>query len=317
MADSFKSELDWSPESWFSKRVAKPDGTKYTEDDVKSLNSHIPEYLDIEKNSKADGTWLKMPDGSTWQHDPRSWVMMQSKAYKQNYSPYPWWSGQARWKTNDKYGDKVTRFPYYNGTIWHSNREEYGDYFANIIDSRGLGDRVDYDPNDDNTYPEENVTGHTFLMAIPEKRNYRYLEQPKGTVNWKWMPYKLTNGTIEYDPNKYKDGCDKYNKTLTDDVVDWSKQLGDQGIFMYNVNDGPSQIGPRESDGWVPTENFPIDEFISHPGTSGAEKIIDGNNGDFNIYNSYKYAYNYTPDRENILKAFYGAKLNKKDWYAI
>lgn len=30
MAEPFKSELDWSPKSWFSKRVAKPDGTKYT-----------------------------------------------------------------------------------------------------------------------------------------------------------------------------------------------------------------------------------------------------------------------------------------------
>lgn len=51
MAEPFKSELDWSPKSWFSKRVAKPDGTKYTENDVRILNSHVPEYLEIEKKT--------------------------------------------------------------------------------------------------------------------------------------------------------------------------------------------------------------------------------------------------------------------------
>ena len=54
MPGPFKSELDWSPESWFSKRVAKPDGTKYTQEDVRSLRSHLQEYLDIERNSKAN-----------------------------------------------------------------------------------------------------------------------------------------------------------------------------------------------------------------------------------------------------------------------
>ena len=82
MAKPFKSELDWSPESWFSKRVAKPDGTKYTQEDVRSLRSHLQEYLNIERNSKINGTWLKMPDGTKWSGDPRSWVMMQSQAYK-------------------------------------------------------------------------------------------------------------------------------------------------------------------------------------------------------------------------------------------
>lgn len=35
----------------------------------------------IEHQAKANGTWLKMPDGSTWKGDPRSWVQMQSKDY--------------------------------------------------------------------------------------------------------------------------------------------------------------------------------------------------------------------------------------------
>ena len=70
----FISELDWSPESWFSKRT----GGTYDAEDVKVLRSHVPEYLKIEKEAKANGTWLKMPDGSVWQGDPRSWVQIQS-----------------------------------------------------------------------------------------------------------------------------------------------------------------------------------------------------------------------------------------------
>ena len=76
-ASPFKSELDWSPEGWFGTRATGV----YDTEDIAALQSHIPEYLEIEKTAKANGTWLKMPDGSTWQGDPRSWVQMQSRAY--------------------------------------------------------------------------------------------------------------------------------------------------------------------------------------------------------------------------------------------
>lgn len=81
-SDNFKSKLNWSPQSWFSKRADK----KWTKQDEKVLASHLQEYLDIEKNSKNNGTWLKNEDGSIWSEDPRSWVQMQSKAFKKNYN---------------------------------------------------------------------------------------------------------------------------------------------------------------------------------------------------------------------------------------
>ena len=40
---------------------------------------HLQEYADIERNAKTTGTWLQMPDGSSWQGDPRSWVQLMSK----------------------------------------------------------------------------------------------------------------------------------------------------------------------------------------------------------------------------------------------
>ena len=73
--DYYKSELDWSLESWFNKRFDKT----YDAEDVAALRSHVPEYLQIEKTAKDNGTWLKMDDGSTWPGDPRSWVQLMSK----------------------------------------------------------------------------------------------------------------------------------------------------------------------------------------------------------------------------------------------
>ena len=67
---TFKSELDWSPKSWFQKRADK----KWTKQDEDALISHLQEYLDIEKKAKQNGTWLKNKDGSTFDGDPRSWV---------------------------------------------------------------------------------------------------------------------------------------------------------------------------------------------------------------------------------------------------
>lgn len=98
----FISELNWSPESWFSKRT----GRTYDAEDVKVLRSHVPEYLKIEKEAKANGTWLKMPDGSVWQGDPRSWVQIQSNNV-QKMNPEQFWTGI----------DQSVN-PNYNGILW-------------------------------------------------------------------------------------------------------------------------------------------------------------------------------------------------------
>lgn len=112
----FISELDWSPESWFSKRT----GGTYDAEDVKVLRSHVPEYLKIEKEAKANGTWLKMPDGSIWQGDPRSWVQIQSNNV-QKMNPEQFWTGI----------DQSVN-PNYNGILWGT----YGEGKAPAIKAR-------------------------------------------------------------------------------------------------------------------------------------------------------------------------------------
>ena len=96
---TFKSELDWSPKSWFQKRADK----KWTKQDEDALISHLQEYLDIEKKSKQNGTWLKNKDGSTFDGDPRSWVQMQSDSFKKNYNDEILTHGEDA--INDFFGD--------------------------------------------------------------------------------------------------------------------------------------------------------------------------------------------------------------------
>lgn len=96
---TFKSELDWSPKSWFQKRADK----KWTKQDEDALISHLQEYLDIEKKAKQNGTWLKNKDGSTFDGDPRSWVQMQSDSFKKSYNDEILIHGEDA--INDLFGD--------------------------------------------------------------------------------------------------------------------------------------------------------------------------------------------------------------------
>ena len=96
---TFKSELDWSPKSWFQKRADK----KWTKQDEDALISHLQEYLDIEKKAKQNGTWLKNKDGSTFDGDPRSWVQMQSDSFKKSYNDEILTHGEDA--VNDLFGD--------------------------------------------------------------------------------------------------------------------------------------------------------------------------------------------------------------------
>jgi len=129
------------------------------------------------------------------------------------------------------------------------------------------------------------------------------------------MPFELVENTIRRlpsdrlskffgtgDSNKgaetVTEGDHTYTRDrrlLTDDVVNWSKDLGDEGIFMYNVWDGPIfRMGNDNDPAHGSTDdNVPINEFISQPGFTKKVKFIEGNTGDFDINDPYKYAYQY------------------------
>lgn len=66
---SFKSEIDWG--KW------NPDTPKYPE--------LMNEYNAIEESTKRTGTWMKNPDGSTFQGTPEQFVQQQSSHFKKAF----------------------------------------------------------------------------------------------------------------------------------------------------------------------------------------------------------------------------------------
>lgn len=69
---NFKSEINWS--KW---NPEIPDNTKL-----------MQEYNTIEKTSKANGTWMKNPDGSPFQGTPEQFVQQNSENFKKAFPEY-------------------------------------------------------------------------------------------------------------------------------------------------------------------------------------------------------------------------------------
>lgn len=121
---NFKSELDWSPKSWFEEAAGRKykDGSKnqYNDADIKALESHIPEYEEIERTAKLNGTWLKMPDGSTWEGDPRSWVQYMSKAAQEaakGQKKEIFWTGIHAKEVDPNFMERIWGLPAENQSI--------------------------------------------------------------------------------------------------------------------------------------------------------------------------------------------------------
>lgn len=139
----FVSELDWSPKSWFEEAAGRKPFA-YTQTDVDALASHIPEYLEIERTAKANGTWLMLPNGQRWQGDPRSWVQLMSKDGQKMMMPSENWIGGMTGRFN----------PYYQGRSWMNNNVDVSNSFAN---KKGSG-----------LYTPMMEEGQTYSLTIPK-----------------------------------------------------------------------------------------------------------------------------------------------------
>ncbi len=198
---TFKSELDWSPESWFGTRAKGA----YDPEDVLALKSHIPEYLTIEQQAKADGTWLKMSDGAIWQGDPRSWVQMQSKAYKDaQLTGIPHYSGI------DLNTHPISYTPEYNGDSWTDLDQGMSKNWS------GIG------------VPGHN--GHIFELDYPLSSKELTVDA-EGRI-WNNLPVKI-----------FLEEPGMYNKT-TEDLVEQSARHGYNVTRINNVVEGFSEGKP-------------------------------------------------------------------------
>lgn len=259
---SFISELNWSPENWFEKTAGRKykDGslTQYTNEDIKELNSHIPEYLEIEARSKKNGTWLKTEDGSKWYGDPRSWVQMQSKNLKQ-HNPEDFWTGIHN---SENFQEINSINPEYNGQMWGV----YGQKLLSAAKART------YAPND-------NLVFH----MVSSKKT------PTAIYDAQGKPW--------YDIGGQKIGDQYITGKTTNEIINDNFSKGIGRVKINNVSDtGPNKIktNSKYSTGdfmldWE-TLNSPgvhQNDIILSPGSF--RKSLLGNNGAFNYKNKNIY----------------------------
>lgn len=181
---NFKSEIDWG--KW-NKEIP----------DDKPL---MKEYNAIEKSSKADGTWMKNPDGSDFTGVPEQFVERQSAAFKETFpegydkmlrGDIANWTDKANW-TNKGIGNptltKLYKGPENEGlgvflTPTEEVAKEYGNGQVRRFGAPFKGDVKDL-PN-----------GGIYELAIPKTKQAENLNVYAQGDHWTQIP--TTKGGVE------------------------------------------------------------------------------------------------------------------------
>ena len=241
----FKSELDWSPESWFGTRV----GGQYDAEDVAALKSHLPEYLEIERKAKADGTWLKMDDGTTYQGDPRSRVQLMS---------------------ND--GKKLSR-----QRLFHGDSDMFMDIDGKDVTPEKIGNTILW--TNTNKYLPHTYGNHHYELAIPKGVANKTFDA-KGR-NW--------NDLVDISDYKYRntndvfDDLSKDNNVVTiNNVVD----VGPDSRWTPGNNGIPNMLDREQLHDYY-KRVFKGDDVVL--GKDVPRKSLLGNNGNFDLSNKNIY----------------------------
>ena len=245
--NKFKSELDWSSESWFGKYRPK----EYDASDIAALKSHIPELHQIEKQAKAKGTWLKMPDGSTWEGDPRGWVMLQSK------------------NVRNKYRDEVL---HHGENTYFDDMSFYTDENGNNMTGDMLGDRVVWtstNPNVAYTYGKD-----VYPFVIPKDASIKTIANAEGRFWNEVLPNTKTDNLVY--PN------------LTEDNVIRINNVVDPGENAISIVAKAKDALPNETVSDYISRKYIGDDMVL--GQNVRRKSLYGNNGNFDLstFNIFK-----------------------------
>ena len=295
-APKFKSELDWSPKSWFGNAAKRE---SWTPEDEQILASHVPEYLEIERAAKANGTWLKMKDGSIWQGDPREWVMRHSKNAEPWETESVWYTGVPK---NIKADDE------YIGDVWASSKDVAKEY-AHRLDNPLLYYNF-HDPKFIKSSKEfintlyQKLIGKGYVKSISYPKNSKQLTIEANDSHWTSIPNTSLNKLV---PKNWKmpyvnDATDQdwlyYELTKhknfsqpTDGIIRLSKQHNFDTTNINNVKDAVYNVDKS------------INELIIHENTP--RKSFLGNNGNLSLKDKNIY-------RIGIPFLFGTSYLNKK-----
>lgn len=251
-ATKFKSELDWSPKDYFTS-TRRTD--VYDDDDVRSLTSHVPEYLDIERTAKENGTWLKMPDGSTYIGDPRGWVMMQSKAFKKGANNKVYYHGDdnfwGKGNTTDLRNSERLLWGNTNPLVGRSYTQSDEKLIPFVvsknskpistIDAGGRNWRAAYNKDgkylDTNVFSRENLTDENYVLI-----NNVIDPGPSSTISKSiYYPKNIDKKMSYYDfLEKYMTGDDiVIGKGTPRKAI-----LGNNGDFNWNISNMYKSLFP-------------------------------------------------------------------------
>lgn len=245
----FKSELDWTPESWFENKGHWYD---YTPEDETALARHVPEYHRIEETSKANGTWLKTQEGKQWQGDPRTWVQLMSK-------------DGAIFKSDEL---PSLRDIYYSGLRHHFNPEYDGKLWTTTpVAIRQSDGTVKYLYN----------AGYKARQYAGKDINVMQIGIPNNALTYSYEG----NGTSWFHLNG--------KPIKTNDIVDQAFNQGYDRVNINNIIDpGPETVPlnskfnlyentlDRSNDIYIPQSDVIINERVPR-------KMLIGNNGNFNL----------------------------------
>ena len=241
----FKSELDWSPESWFGTRV----GGQYDAEDVAALKSHLPEYLEIERKAKADGTWLKMDDGTTYHGDPRSWVQLMS---------------------ND--GKKLSR-----QRLFHGDSDMFMDIDGKDVTPEKIGNTILW--TNTNKHLPHTYGNHHYELATPKGVANKTFDA-KGR---NWNDLTDISGYKYKNTNDVFDDLSKDNNVVTiNNVVD----VGPDSRWTPGNNGIPNMLDREQLYDYY-KRVFKGDDVVL--GKDVPRKSLLGNNGNFDLSNKNIY----------------------------
>jgi len=175
---NFKSEIDWG--KWNK--------------EIPSNKPLMDEYLQIEKNAKQNGTWMKYSDGSAFNGTPEQFVQMNSK-------------NTINYAGSKKLSEDMYKNPAYRGAPQHiddfANRDR-NDY-ATFLTSDKLSAET-YAPKSKGRYfkPDESIhdwNDGIYQFGIPKNKNT--VVGNANNRNWRLLDYdeNIANNTRQFTDN--------------------------------------------------------------------------------------------------------------------
>jgi hypothetical protein len=212
---NFKSEIDWG--KW------NPDTPKYPE--------LIDEYNAIEKSTKQSGTWMKNPDGSSFQGTPEQFVQQQSSYFKK---AFPNILKNEDGNVQITYHGSPSKFDYFDGTIVNHGRTR----------GHGIYTTPSFKKASGYTKGEDGNVYEFYQNAANKQDKYFKLKQ------------ESDRKFAEFLKNNPKDSPG-FDKKFNDFVEADSKTFDDLSIEEFKVREG-FDFYPAELDEYVvPFTNYP------------------------------------------------------------